>query len=75
MPETEFDEKSIATITESRGVFLGATCFCASVAVLVVDGIGGRFYKYNNSNPFLICLGLKGSVILLTIVLYSTVFS
>ena len=61
--------KSIATVTESRGVFLGATGFCASLAILVVDGIGGRIYKYDKRNPFLICLSLEGFVILLIIVL------
>ena len=61
--------KSIASVTESRGVFLGATGFFASLAIVIVDGIGGRIYEYDKRNPFFICLGLEGFVILLTIVL------
>lgn len=59
--------KSITTCTLSRGVFLGATAFCSSCGIILMDGLGGHIYDLDKRNPYYICISAECLVILVTV--------
>ena len=61
--------KSIQKFTESRGTLTLAVAFFSSAGVLLIDGIGGHIFKNDKRNPFWMCLGAEGFLIVLIICL------
>lgn len=59
--------KSISRSRLSRGSLMGATAMFSSFGVLTIDGVGGNIYPDNRRNPFYLCLGSEGIIVLLII--------
>jgi len=59
--------KAISSATLSRGVLLGASAFCGSCGVLMIDALGGHIYETDKRSPFFIVLTSEGLTILLII--------
>ena len=58
-------QKSIASNTTSRAVFLTVSAGLNAIGVCIIEGLGGNMSDNDKRSPFFLCLGMQGLTALL----------
>ena len=61
--------KSISSVTLSRGAFLGTAALSSLVGILYIDVISAQTYPHNKKSPFQICVWTEVFTLLVILVL------